>query len=582
MQSSEGTNRPLPMSVLNINDLPDETLLGVLQCLPPHELLTAELVCQRWRGVATDHGNVLWRPLFDSSPYSRWWLPFRPSHDFTTLKESMESKQQKNNKKVIDYKWEYLIKSRCTERWLKFASFRRVSRGLRDHGDDYGGVVKWSRNETAAGGLGPDRIAIRAVLVGGGSVGCHTLSSALGKLFPGACVSLDQGMDVLTNPLSRVQLVITRDEEVEAEALLAYRREVAGTPFTFGPLPLEVELEGRCELVRNELFESARPTVVLAAFSLENFRSFNELRDKVLPAVRTRFNDLPVLVVGTKSDTRHPSALDSFFHVSGAGPDYQQGVALAYELGAKDYVECSILTREGLGSVLGATAELGVRHMLQFFARTDLESRPTGLRWAGEEDDQTEVHETIRCNGCGVAPVVGNCYKCDTCPDYHLCQTCFQGKTHNPDHTFKLWHTKKRRLIKRSFTEDEEGEDEGEAGKAEASEETAPLADLMEAAEAQGRNEAAAEEVRREKEEIKKKGSESFKKTGLGDSWKESVEDIFRMFSKSPESKGAKRKRASPPDDTVVSATTSASSSPPPSSSPAAVKKARTDSSEEK
>ena len=118
-------------------------------------------------------------------------------------------------------------------------------------------------------------------------------------------------------------------------------------------------MEGRCELVRNELFESVRPTVVLAAFSLENFRSFNELRDKVLPAVRTRFNDLPVLVVGTKSDTRHPSALDSFFQVSGAGPDYQQGVALAYELGAKDYVECSILTREGLGSVLGATAELG-------------------------------------------------------------------------------------------------------------------------------------------------------------------------------------------------------------------------------
>ena len=58
----------------------------MLQCLPPHELLTAELVCQRWRGVATDHGNVLWRPLFDSSPYSRWWLPFRPSHDFTILK----------------------------------------------------------------------------------------------------------------------------------------------------------------------------------------------------------------------------------------------------------------------------------------------------------------------------------------------------------------------------------------------------------------------------------------------------------------------------------------------------------------
>jgi hypothetical protein len=33
--------------------------------------------------------------------------------------------------------------------------------------------------------------------------------------------------------------------------------------------------------VRNELFESVRPTVVLAAFSLEDFRSFNKLRETV-------------------------------------------------------------------------------------------------------------------------------------------------------------------------------------------------------------------------------------------------------------------------------------------------------------
>jgi hypothetical protein len=51
----------------------------------------------------------------------------------TLSAESMGSKQQMSNKKVIDYKWEYLIKSRCTERWLKFASFRRVSRGVRGH-----------------------------------------------------------------------------------------------------------------------------------------------------------------------------------------------------------------------------------------------------------------------------------------------------------------------------------------------------------------------------------------------------------------------------------------------------------------
>jgi hypothetical protein len=45
---------------------------------------------------------------------------------------------------------------------------------------------------------------------------------------------------------------------------------------------------------------------------------------------------------------------------------------------------------------------LGVRHTLQFFARMDRESMPNGLHWEGGNDDQAEVHETIRCDGCGV------------------------------------------------------------------------------------------------------------------------------------------------------------------------------------
>jgi hypothetical protein len=64
----------------------DETLLAVLEALPPQGLLTAELVCQRWREVATAHSQVLWKPLYERSPFSRWWLPYRPSDDFTSLK----------------------------------------------------------------------------------------------------------------------------------------------------------------------------------------------------------------------------------------------------------------------------------------------------------------------------------------------------------------------------------------------------------------------------------------------------------------------------------------------------------------
>jgi len=60
-----------------------------------------------------------------------------------------------------------------------------------------------------------------------------------------------------------------------------------------------------------------------------------------------------------------------------------------------------------------------------------------------------------------------------------------------------------------------------------------------------------AEEVRREKEEIKKKGRESFRKTGLNENWKESVEDIFHMFSKSPEAKARPKRPLSLPEKGV-------------------------------
>jgi hypothetical protein len=154
-------------------------------------------------------------------------------------------------------------------------------------------------------------------------------------------------------------------------------------------------------------------------------------------------------------------------------------------------------------------------------------------------------------------------------------------------HTYRTTSFRKGFRHHSSFTDDDdEKEEEGGAERGESAD-GVPLSDLLREAEAEGRNEAAtaAEEVKREKEEIKKKGSESFKKTGLGDSWKESVEDIFRMFSKSPESK-VKRKRSSSSSSASSSdgADDLANSVPPtitrPSSSPIPSKKPRTEQSE--
>jgi len=314
-------------------------------------------------------------------------------------------------------------------------------------------------------------------------------------------------------------------------------------------------------MVRTELFESVRPTVVVAAFSLEDFRSFNKLSDAVLPSVRARFNDLPVLLVGTKLDKRESILVSEANDVGGrifiksASPTFQQGLALAHAVGAKNYVECSSWTGEGLSLVVREAAELGVRNMLQFFSRPDFANRPQWLVWTGQEGDQTEVHETTACHSCRVSPVVGNCYKCNSCPKYYLCQSCFQEKAH--DHPFKLWHSKKKPALKRhvhrstSFREGfrhrssfiEEGNINGEQRKD--SNEAQTLA------EEEQHQKKVAEEVRREKEEIKKKGRESFRKTGLNENWKESVEDIFHMFSKSPEAKARPKRPLSLPEKGV-------------------------------
>jgi hypothetical protein len=53
------------------------------------------------------------------------------------------------------------------------------------------------------------------------------------------------------------------------------------------------------------------------------------------------------------------------------------------------------------------------------------------------------VHSGIRCNECGVSPIVGIRYKCNICQDYDLCQNC-EGKK-GDDHKHPL--TKHRQPI---------------------------------------------------------------------------------------------------------------------------------------
>lgn len=48
--------------------------------------------------------------------------------------------------------------------------------------------------------------------------------------------------------------------------------------------------------------------------------------------------------------------------------------------------------------------------------------------------DGKEVHTRISCDGCGVKPIVGVRYKCQTCPNFDLCEKCEASGSHPSTH----------------------------------------------------------------------------------------------------------------------------------------------------
>lgn len=91
--------------------------------------------------------------------------------------------------------------------------------------------------------------------------------------------------------------------------------------------------------------------IFLACFALNNRQSLASVREKWFDEARREVLDVPVLLVGTKLDLRQnadPSQVGS--------PDKEfisteEGSALASELGAVGFKECSALTQDGLKEV---------------------------------------------------------------------------------------------------------------------------------------------------------------------------------------------------------------------------------------
>jgi Ras-related C3 botulinum toxin substrate 1 len=92
--------------------------------------------------------------------------------------------------------------------------------------------------------------------------------------------------------------------------------------------------------------------VFLLCFSVVSPASFENIRTKWFPEIQHHSPGTPIILVGTKLDLRDdPAALERLRERRSAPIQYSQGAAMANDIRAARYLECSALTQVGLKTV---------------------------------------------------------------------------------------------------------------------------------------------------------------------------------------------------------------------------------------
>ena len=118
------------------------------------------------------------------------------------------------------------------------------------------------------------------------------------------------------------------------------------------------------------LLSCPRSDVILICFSLTSPASFENVKAKWYPEVHHHIPNVPILVVGTKSDLLEDMEVISRLTEKKLKPvSDAQGVELAKEISAVKFVKCSALTQKGVRDVfdeaIRAVVELNTNLQLQ-------------------------------------------------------------------------------------------------------------------------------------------------------------------------------------------------------------------------
>ena len=100
-------------------------------------------------------------------------------------------------------------------------------------------------------------------------------------------------------------------------------------------------------------------------FSVINLHSYENVKTKWYPEIQHHKPDTPIILVGLKKDLRDSGGADTakLKRQTNYGKLYQtQGFALASEIGAVKYIECSALTQENLCEIFQEATSAVLNH----------------------------------------------------------------------------------------------------------------------------------------------------------------------------------------------------------------------------
>lgn len=101
--------------------------------------------------------------------------------------------------------------------------------------------------------------------------------------------------------------------------------------------------------------------VFLICFSIISPYSFDNVKSKWWPEIQHHAPNVPIILVGTKSDLRSdPNMLQQLQAKGLAVISKDQAEGRAREINAKTYMECSALTQEGLKAVFDSAIQAAI------------------------------------------------------------------------------------------------------------------------------------------------------------------------------------------------------------------------------